>query len=226
MRSALGSPVRVLPFPWPSLSSHSRAHQSPSFSFQLISLDSSDATVTGYPDCHPDSPTPADDIAFLKEKIDAGADFVITQLFYDVEMFLNWHKRCREAGKSLVFSIVDEVPVTALIPRSALICFVPDPGITVPIIPGVMPIQNFSSFRRMTNLCKANVPQPILDELEPIKVGRPMPFFPGLLKWLLCKLDSLTASLHSFPERRHPRQAVRHQARDLDGLRACLESQG
>lgn len=56
--------------------------------------------LLGYPDCHPDSPTLASDIDFLKAKIDAGADFVITQLFYDVEMFLDWHKRCREAGTS------------------------------------------------------------------------------------------------------------------------------
>lgn len=43
-------------------------------------------------------------------------------------------------------------------------------GIDVPIIPGVMPIQNYASFRRMTALCKASVPLSILTALEPIKV--------------------------------------------------------
>ncbi|CDZ97433.1 methylenetetrahydrofolate reductase [Phaffia rhodozyma] len=95
--------------------------------------------VAGYPETHPDSPSTEDDIAFLKTKVDAGADFILTQLFYDVDVFLQWKTRCREAG------------------------------ITVPIIPGVMAIQNYSSFRRMTTLCKAIVPQSILNDLEPIK---------------------------------------------------------
>ena len=56
----------------------------------------------GYPDRHPDSPTAAADVAFLKDKVDAGADFIITQLFYDVDVFLAWQKSCREAGESLL----------------------------------------------------------------------------------------------------------------------------
>lgn len=44
-------------------------------------------------------------------------------------------------------------------------------GITIPIIPGIMPIHNYQSFRRMTNLCKARVPQEVLDGLEPIRVS-------------------------------------------------------
>ena len=54
----------------------------------------------GYPDCHPDSPSPEADVAFLKAKVDAGADFIITQLFYDVDVFLKWQARCRDAGES------------------------------------------------------------------------------------------------------------------------------
>lgn len=53
---------------------------------------------TGYPDTHPDSPTPEADVEFLKAKVDAGADFIVTQLFYDVDIFLNWQARCRKAG--------------------------------------------------------------------------------------------------------------------------------
>ena len=65
----------------------------------------------GYPHGHPDSTSYEDDLEHLKEKVDAGADFIITQLFFKAETFLKFYHDCREIG------------------------------ITVPIIPGVMPIQ-------------------------------------------------------------------------------------
>ncbi|KAL9933157.1 hypothetical protein V8E36_007875 [Tilletia maclaganii] len=99
--------------------------------------------VAGYPESHPDAPSGSRDleanVAQLKSKQDSGADFVVTQLFYDAEVFLAWYRRCRDAG------------------------------ITIPIIPGIMPIQNYHSFKRMANLCKATIPQSILNDLEPIK---------------------------------------------------------
>ncbi|KAN0064945.1 methylenetetrahydrofolate reductase 1 [Thecaphora frezii] len=97
--------------------------------------------VAGYPEGHADyvDRDVHRDMMHLKEKQDAGAQFVVTQLFYDVDRFLSWYKECRDAG------------------------------ITIPILPGIMPVQNYQSFRRMTNLCKAKVPQPVLDALEPIK---------------------------------------------------------
>ncbi|EPQ30510.1 uncharacterized protein PFL1_02036 [Pseudozyma flocculosa PF-1] len=97
--------------------------------------------VAGYPEGHADyvDRDVQRDIRHLKAKQDAGAQFVITQLFYDVDQFLAWYRDCRAAG------------------------------ITIPILPGIMPVQNYLSFRRMTNLCKAKVPQPVLDALEPIK---------------------------------------------------------
>eukprot|EP00897_Mesotaenium_endlicherianum_P007990 jgi/Mesen1/7219/ME000371S06288 len=105
-------------------------------------------TVAGYPEAHPDEiSTPEGapeeayrkDLAYLKEKVDAGADVIITQLFYDVDRFLQFVKDCRELG------------------------------ITVPIIPGIMPIQNYGGFKRMTGFCKTKIPQEIWDALEPIK---------------------------------------------------------
>lgn len=95
--------------------------------------------VAGYPETHVSAKSPEDDIKYLKEKVDAGADFVVTQLFYDVDIFLEWMAKCRTAG------------------------------IQCPIIPGIMPIQNFTGFKRMTSFCRTHVPPQILTDLEPMK---------------------------------------------------------
>jgi methylenetetrahydrofolate reductase (NADPH) len=67
--------------------------------------------VTGYPSGHPECTSYEDDIQHLKEKVDAGADFVITQLFFDPNVFVKFLRDCRTAG------------------------------ITCPIMPGILPIQ-------------------------------------------------------------------------------------
>ena len=67
--------------------------------------------ISGYPNGHPDCSSYEEDIQHLKEKVDAGADFIITQLFFENKTFFKFLKDCRAAG------------------------------ITVPIIPGIMPIQ-------------------------------------------------------------------------------------
>lgn len=100
--------------------------------------------VAGYPEGHPAGSlegkmTYGDEMAHLKQKIDAGADFVISQMFYDVDNFLEFVKRCR------------------------------DDGITVPILPGILPIQNYRGFQKMTGFCKTRVPQSIADAIELIK---------------------------------------------------------
>ena len=66
---------------------------------------------SGYPHGHPDCTSYEDDIQHLKEKVDAGADFIITQLFFEAKTFLKFYQDCRKIG------------------------------ITVPIIPGILPIQ-------------------------------------------------------------------------------------
>lgn len=105
-------------------------------------------TVAGYPEAHPDKIEATgqatedayrEDLAYLKAKVDAGASMVITQLFYDTDVFLKFVKDCREMG------------------------------ITVPIIPGIMPIGNYGGFKRMTGFCKTRVPEEIMKALEPIK---------------------------------------------------------
>jgi len=104
--------------------------------------------VTGYPEGHSDSEDKSQEIHYLKAKVDAGAEWVVTQLFYDVEVYLSWYQECRKQG------------------------------IQVPIIPGIMPIQSYNSFRRMVKLCDSAIPEYILENLEPIKVSHLfLPFF-------------------------------------------------
>ena len=105
-------------------------------------------TVAGYPEAHPDVIVDdaeqmklnyRSDLEYLKKKVDAGAEVIVTQLFYDVDTFLKFVNDCREIG------------------------------ITVPILPGIMPLQTYNGFKRMTGFCKTFVPQEITDALEPIK---------------------------------------------------------
>lgn len=94
--------------------------------------------VAGYPEGHPEGEY-TKDLQFLKEKIDAGGEIIITQLFYDVDLFLKFVSDVRSMG------------------------------IKAPILPGIMPIQNYAGFKRMVTLCKTQVPQEIYDALEPIQ---------------------------------------------------------
>lgn len=94
---------------------------------------------SGYPTGHPEAPSYAADLQYLKSKVDAGAQFIITQLFFEPEPFEKFVHDCREIG------------------------------ITVPIIPGIMPIQGYESIRRIAALSQLTIPDWILRELEPIK---------------------------------------------------------
>lgn len=97
-----------------------------------------DIAVAGYPEGHPEESDVDVLIGYLKEKVDAGANFIVTQMFYDVDNFISWVGKCRKAG------------------------------INVPIIPGIMPISTYASFMRRAKWCEINIPQQWLDELEPI----------------------------------------------------------
>ena len=57
-----------------------------------------DIGVAGYPEGHPEEEDIDQLIVYLKEKVDAGATFIITQMFYDVDNFINWVHKCRAAG--------------------------------------------------------------------------------------------------------------------------------
>ena len=82
-----------------------------------------------YPEIHPESKNQKDDIAFLKEKVSAGCDFLTTQMFFDNNLLYNFLYKIREAG------------------------------ITVPVIPGIMPITNANMVSRAIKLSGSFVPQ-------------------------------------------------------------------
>ncbi|KAK9466355.1 methylenetetrahydrofolate reductase [Lipomyces arxii] len=95
--------------------------------------------VAGYPEGHPEQHDDKLLIAHLKEKLDAGASFVITQMFYDVNRFLSWVELCRAYG------------------------------IKAPLIPGIMPISNYASFMRRVKWCEINVPSEFMAKLDAVK---------------------------------------------------------
>lgn len=82
-----------------------------------------------YPESHPESATSFDDIHFLKEKVDSGAEFLTTQMFFDNDILYNFMYRIREAG------------------------------IKVPVVAGIMPVTNPKSIKRICRISGAALPQ-------------------------------------------------------------------
>ena len=87
-----------------------------------------DVTVGVYPEQHPESPSIDHDIDVLKAKIDAGATRAVSQFFFDIDAFLRFRDRVRAAG------------------------------VTIPLIPGVMPVSNFAGLTRMCGACGTSIP--------------------------------------------------------------------
>ena len=89
-----------------------------------------------FPEVHPQATDPLADLQYLKAKVDAGAQFLITQLFFDNSYYFNFVDAARFAG------------------------------IDVPILPGIMPITNVKQIKTITGLCGATIPAGLLAELE------------------------------------------------------------
>ncbi|WP_236571555.1 methylenetetrahydrofolate reductase [NAD(P)H] [Rhodovarius lipocyclicus] len=85
-------------------------------------------SVGAYPETHPEALSPEADLDFLKRKIDAGATRAITQYFFDAEVYLRFIERCAKAG------------------------------ITVPIVPGILPVTNYQQVVKFSAMCGASVP--------------------------------------------------------------------
>ena len=95
--------------------------------------------VAGFPECHPRATSRESDLRFLKEKVDAGADAVITQLFFDNDDY---------------FRFVDDLRRL---------------GVTVPIVPGVLPVLSAPQVRRFTALCCSKIPSKLERELVKVE---------------------------------------------------------
>ncbi len=111
-----------------------------SYSRELIELirDDYDFAIGAacFPETHIHATSPEADLAYLKEKVDAGARFLITQMFFDNDVYFDFVARAREAG------------------------------IDVPIIAGIWPITNYKQIARVTALCGSKMPDPLVTELE------------------------------------------------------------
>src|SRR5580704_2973450 len=95
-----------------------------------------EVSVSAYPEKHPDSPSVAADIDMLKAKVDAGATRAITQFFFENDLYFRYLDRVRAAG------------------------------IAIPIVPGILPVQNFKTTKTFAARCGASVPAWLADRFD------------------------------------------------------------
>lgn len=95
--------------------------------------------VAGYPEVHRDALSPEADITYLAQKVAAGAELVLTQLFFEASIYFNFVERAKKAG------------------------------INVPIVPGIMPISSIGQLERFTQMCGASIPPQLGKELAALQ---------------------------------------------------------
>ena len=95
--------------------------------------------VAGYPETHPEAASPEDDLARFASKTAAGADWAITQLFFDSKDYFAFVRRARAAG------------------------------VSVPIVPGLMPVTGYAQLKRFVQLCGAKIPHELESRLLPLQ---------------------------------------------------------
>lgn len=110
----------------------------------LKSWGATDVAVGAYPESHPDSGGGEADLGYLKAKVDAGADRIITQYCFDTETVLRWRDRVRAAG------------------------------IDLPIGVGIMPIPNFKQIKRFSERCGAGVPDWLVKSFDGVEPNTPL----------------------------------------------------
>jgi methylenetetrahydrofolate reductase (NADPH) len=95
--------------------------------------------VSGYPEKHFESPNMKNDLTYLKKKIEAGAEYIVTQMFFDNQKYFDYVKRLR------------------------------DNGITIPVVPGLKPITNTKQLTSIPQKFFIDIPEDLSDELERCK---------------------------------------------------------
>ncbi len=124
-----------------------------------------------YPECHPESRDKVTDLLNLKAKVDAGAEFLLSQLFFDNSTFYDFRESCRIAD------------------------------INVPVIPGIMPVINASQIKRMVSLCNATFPARFQKIIERYEDNKEALFDAGLSYALTQIIDLLvndTEGIHLY----------------------------
>lgn len=118
-----------------------------------------EVSVAGYPEKHPEARSLDEDIDNLKRKVDAGADRIITQFFFDADAYFSFVEKCQKAG------------------------------ITVPIVPGILPVTNVKQAKHFAKMCGAKIPKwmgEILSGLDERQETRQL--IAGILATELCRI--------------------------------------
>lgn len=95
--------------------------------------------VASYPEGHPESPNMEWEVRYFKKKVGAGADFSITQMFFENKYYYEFLEMCERAG------------------------------IGIPVIPGIMPITNFKQIKKFASMCGATIPQSLVERMEKVE---------------------------------------------------------